>query len=295
MRLLTVSDFAREKGIGLSTVQRWVRIGKIQGLIKSGRSYLIPESNLSLQIDPRKKKQRKRTPVMTPSQARKAYSNYIEDEKNKLKISYDELKEMFDKGMTLEAIASELNVTKQRVSQIYQHYFSFGVDGYKRRSSIQHELARDKSLKKTLDSERISHLGKTLSEVGLSMKPVQLGKGPTFYHNVVEVNGHLCKIHLSRKDTQFAGHNYRAYSRFLVTRSHLDDYEFVIVIAGEEEKRRVFVIPTEILKKQFRKMDHRKSFYLPTGEKEPYRNIYPLLDWWKYLGAWHLLQGESSN
>jgi excisionase family DNA binding protein len=287
-------EFAKERGISRSTVLKWVKDGKIQGLIKSGRSFLIPEENLSIPLQIKKKS--KRPPIKTEQQARDAYNNINMTRWGKLeKFSYDELKKKFDDGMTLEEIAVEAGASKQRISQVYNRYFAFGVDGYARRSAIQHEIARERELIATMDSERISYLETVLADLGLSMKPVQIGEGPNFHKNVVDINGHLCKIHLSRKDTQFAGTSYRTYSRFLVTRSLLDDYEFVIVITGADERRKVFIIPTEDLKSQFRKTDKkgRKSFYLPTGSQGAYRNIYPLLDWWKYQDAWHLLASSG--
>lgn len=292
MKLYSVTEFAREKGIHRSTVLKWVKNGKIQGLIIEGRSYLIPEENLSIPVQ-KKRKSKKKKPILMESQAREAYANTSGDRRNKLKFTYDELKEMFDEGMTLESVALAAGVTKQRVSQVYNQFFSFGIDGYERRSAIQLEIARDRGLQALIDSERIAHLGKAVVERGLSMKPVQTGTGPYFHKNAVEINGHLCKIHISRKDTKFAGTKYRSYSRILVTGHFLDSYEFVIAVTGEEGERKIFIIPTGDLKGLFRKGERRKPLYLPTSEKGAYRTLSPILDWWKYLEAWRLL--ESSD
>ena len=293
MKLFTVREFAREMGISRSTISKLIKDGRIEGLIRDGRSYLIPESNLSIKVQ-KKRKSIRRVIILTEAQAREAYDLASGNRKNKLKFTYDELKKMFDDGDTIESIALAAGVTKQRVGQVYNRYFSFGVDGYERRSIINQEAAKQRELQTLMDSERISYLNKATTERGLSIKPVQLGNGPHIHKGAVDINGHLCKIHFSRKDTKFAGTTYRSYSRILVTKHFLDSYEFIIALTGADENtKRIFIIPSSDLKTLFRRGDKRKPIYLPTNEKKVYRNISSILDWWKYQEAWHYLENSG--
>ena len=289
MKLYTVREFAREMGISRSTVTKLIKEERIEGLIRDGRSYLIPESNLSIPVQ-KKRKSIRRVIILTEAQAREAYSLASGNRKNKLKFTYDELKEMFDGGRTIESIALSAGVTKQRIGQVYNRFFSFGVDGYKRRSIINQIATKERELQTLMDNERISYLNKITIEKGLSIIPIQIGKGPHLHRGAVDINGHLCKIHFSRKDTKFAGTSYRSYSRILVTKHFLDSYEFIIALTGaDEDTKRIFIIPSNDLKTLFRRGDKRKSIYLPTSEEGAYRNISATLNWRKYQEAWHLL------
>jgi excisionase family DNA binding protein len=296
MKLYTVREFAKEKRISRDTVRRWIRDGRIVGLIKDGKSYLIPEKNLSIKVNlgASRNKSRKNevASIKTEAQAREAYSSMTT--KDGLgRFAYDELWDMFyDKRMAFKDIALAVGVTKQRISQIYNIFFAFGVNGYERRKDITLERRQERELQETLDSEKISSLGAIVESMGLTVELVNIGKGPNFHRNMMIINGHLCRIHRSRKDTKFSGTTYRSYSRLLITRDLLDTYEFVIALAGEVE-RRVFIIPTGDLKRQFLKGEKRKLFYLPTSDKGAYRNIRPILDWLSYKDAWHLITGES--
>lgn len=301
MKLFTIQEFAKEKGLHVATIRKWIKEGRIKGIIKRGRTFLIPEENLSLELRVRKKRVK---PPQTIEEARLQYNNISSDHRRKIIFDYDEMKGMLDQGRTIMEIADLAGVSKQRIQQIYTTYFGFNVTGRERRHSFVCERMRENAIISVEDSEKLSYLSDALAEMGLSMEIVQSKDLNRCYQNMAIINGHSCRIYLSKKATFSPlstrnGERYKTYNRIQVIKSILNEYEFIIAIAGEireagENERRIFIIPSIDLKEKFGKED-RKSFYLPTDNQGKDRKISPVMDWWSYQGAWHLLKDNSLN
>jgi transcriptional regulator with XRE-family HTH domain len=294
-RLLTVKEFALEKGITRETVYNWILKGRLKDVINpGGMGYLIPESNLSVEkcFAGRPKGSIYKTPIATIDDARERYnSNRYSNYNRTIPLSFDELYELFRGETTQEQVAQLTGVSRQRVQQVYKMYFApFLSSGEARRRRLFRERWAEKAKAHVDTVEGLSIIKRIAEEKGFKVESIQADYNPSYcYSNRLLINGKLCRIYLSLVPGRVGPKNLRKYFKVNITKAAIKDTEFVIVITGNEV-RRVFIFPTKLLQSQFYEKHINKIFYLPEKQLPPYQNQHPNIDWWTWEDAWSQLE-----
>jgi hypothetical protein len=282
-----------------------MKLGFLGDINKSpGEPFLIPESCLLLP-NPQKIKEakpiyikpdrRRRFPIASLDEARGRYNR--RNETRKIHLSFDELKDLFDQGATLREIGLMTGVSWQAISQIYKKYFApFSVSNKER----QHNFVRDRQIKKAeehfLSIEKMAKMTEIVTNLGMDVEPIVINRLLTRCNTYrVIVNDRLCGVyHLT------STHNppglLRSYHRINLSRNSVSKLEFIIFFIGDDLNR-VFVIPSKIILNRYNMESEKswKTFYIPTEKLPPYKNQYPIIDYWKYENRWDLLKGESDE
>jgi len=295
-RLLTVREFAKEKGITRPTVLRWIKNGRIEGITNDYKGfYLIPESNLSVrpvQGNGRPRKYENST-ISTEEEARERYEKLGKITTRKVLFSYDELKQMLMDDLTYNEIAQKAGVSRQAIEQLHLKYFASFIPSARERQKKRVSRKREEKINAHIDEiPKLVVLKKMASEEGLEVKPISSGGFPVRSRvGIVMINGKRCGVHQSRVKSKTSEKSYRFYYRVWITKDLLSDTEVTIIITGEENHR-VFIIPSETLldllpdtPANIQKMIHIPYEYLPV-----YNNNHPEIDWVTYENKWKLLE-----
>jgi hypothetical protein len=93
-------------------------------------------------------------------------------------------------------------------------------------------------------------------------------------------------------------HGTNPYLRFSLSPNSVREAEFAILYADTENYGEpVFVIPTPVLcKAHYRKPgEGSKSVYIPAQNVVPGNFSAPLVEYWDYLDAWHLVRPKKGK
>jgi hypothetical protein len=288
-RYLTVRQFADEMNVGKEAVYVWLRNGILEGVLRyQSGPYLIPESNLYIKRVKRGRPVSYSGPVINPDEARKKYNSLP---KYKVLFSYDELKDLFDKGMTQKDIADLAGVSRERIRQLHAAYFApFDVSGRERYKTITRVKQKQKAIAHAEGVDKLWALIAVGRERDLKVEPIVTHYNLSrCYPNLAKVNEHLCGVHYAKHSSHASIHRY--YFNVNIARNLVKNTEFTIIFTGEDA-RPAFVLPSKILLDlQWRGRPH-KTIYLPKKKLPAYKNQYPRIDWWSYMEAWHQLENS---
>jgi hypothetical protein len=276
-------------GISKEAVYVWLRNGTLKGVLRYQRGpYLIPDSNLSIERPKRGRPGGARGPISSPEEAKEQYDSLP---KSRVPFSYDELKDLFDKGLTQKAIAKLAGVSRERIRQLHAAYFApFDLSGRERYKIITKERQKQKATAHAEAIDKLWALKMAGLEKGLNVEPIITDYSPVrCYNNLARVNGHLCGVHYAKSTSHPSIH--RSYFNVNISRSLIENTEFTIIFTGEDA-RPAFILPSKIISDlQWRGRPH-KTIYLPEKKLLPYNNQYPKIDWWNYMEAWHQLEDK---
>lgn len=306
-RYLTVHQFADEMGVSKQIVNKWIRKGILEGVLRYKKGpYLIPDNNLSMErlkrgrplvykVDtngptPEKRKRGRPKshsgPVSNPEEAKEKYNSRS---KYKIPFSYDELKDLFDKGMTQQDIARLAGVSRERIRQIHAAYFApFDISGRERYKIITKGRQKVKAIAHAEGVEKLWALIAAGEELGLIVEPIVTEYNSSrCYPNLARVNGRLCGVHYAKKISHQSTHRY--YFHVNIAKNLIENAEFTIIFTGEDA-RPAFILPSKIILNLDWRDRYYKSLYIPEKKLPAYNNQYPKIDWWKYKEAWHQLE-----
>ncbi|MEK7175938.1 MAG: hypothetical protein AAB695_01010 [Patescibacteria group bacterium] len=182
-------------------------------------------------------------------------------------------------------IAAELGLTRERIRQIYQKYFSSIIarrPNGRTRQKVCTLKRRTVRVNEFFHSDsRYAPLLDRAAREGIEAKPV-------FTHSAVAkhnkrrflLNGLICKLLVVSAPRE---HQERLCFKFSLT--SLEEIEFLILQAGVPESK-FFVLPITTVWPG-------KSIYIPAGFRWlEYKNSGRRVktDWFQYLEAWHLLK-----
>lgn len=289
-RLLTIKEFAKEMGVCPDTVYKWILKGRLEGVVREYTNfpYLIPESNLSVGFMKPGRPKGIYIPITSSEEARERYNraDYIRT----IPFTYDELKEMFDGGMTYEEVSVLAGVTKQRIHQVYRDYFApFSITGRVRRKALNNERRRLRAEAHVERIEKLSLLKQIAEEIGFSVETVQSIRNPSYcYSDRLIINGKICRVNFSKvsRKTREEGHRY--YYKVHISKSATKMSNFIVVLTGEGAKN-IFIFPSDFIASQIPDDESGKMFYIPTDKQDPYNNIHPNIDWWQFYERWSQL------
>lgn len=237
--------------------------------------------------------------MVTVEHARATYTA----KRQKCKLSYDELWDMFEQDVPLRVIGEKAGVSYYMVSLLYRDYFAkwmnpewdtararrVGLTKLREEAGVQlaiKQLRVYKLIEPIIDEYKLEVQGvRSKNTAGASIPRERL----------LLINNKLVHFHLCDK-AHIAASEQRPYYRMYVTGSGLENSDFTVLIANDEEHtQRIYVFPNELLIAHLRGLNNkrnRKLFYPPVYQLAPYRNMKPAIDYWEYLDAWHLITKE---
>lgn len=199
-------------------------------------------------------------------------------------------------------IGRRMGLPRDLVRQLYNRYFkeSFGnKSGLARQSDNvrRKRLARIKQSERTLlEDPMIRAIAVKARKAGCDVQTIPFlsdGKTADFRGRVrrktLLINGYKCSLHHVKHAHRSTRRIYAQVTLKHVTACTMDVFIIHTALAGLPE--RIFVVPSPILKQVYFGQEHKrgKTIYLPMKKLRGYRNIHPLIDFWMYENAWHLL------
>lgn len=296
-RLLTVSQFAAERGISRCTVYMWIKKERLKDVVLHEYGlYLIPDSNLKIEKSQsgRSLGSTYKTPTSSLEESRERYNlNGGLGYGKKISLTFDELHQLFEEGSTLEEIANIGGVTRQRIQQIHRDYFSPFISSRRdRRKEYLRERRKERSEAYVYEIEKLAIVKQIAEERNLKVETIQAKfRLSQCYIDRLLINGKLCRVLCSEIPGKIGSRNIRRYYRLNISKSSVLSSSFVIVITGGTD-RRIFIFPSKVLADQYSGKERKtyKTFYIPEFHQEPYKNMMPKINWWKYEDAWDLLE-----
>jgi hypothetical protein len=218
----------------------------------------------------------------------------------------DWLRFFSDRSATFSGLAKETGLSHQRIQQIYRKYFrevfpdQGGPERY-RRSVLERRAAKLARMENDLfKSPALKALVKKVHAAGCVVQalPGSSKSKARLQSSTLLINGHRCSLHRLAVVWRPPVKGTRFYFRTSVNRAKLDQLDAVVFhTAAVGYKPRAFVVPSQILRARLfppplTKED--KWIYLPSERIAERRNGPPLIDYWDYEDAWHLLIPPAS-
>ena len=190
---------------------------------------------------------------------------------------------MLSAGLTMNRIAKQVGVTRERIRQIYRDRLSSKFGGLtgrelQRMGTLARGQERSRGILPADDSTR--KIWDLCGELGIEVARVSvLGKtdAGVFTAARLLIAGRKCSIHCASR-THSPGSGSRR--RYYYGRSAAwEEAEFTVLVVGRD---RVLVIPQAT--------GRSGRIYVPERPGMPaYKGHKPRIDWWAYENAWRLL------
>lgn len=234
--------------------------------------------------------------------ARKSFERNQESHGRKGKLRFDEILDRLAANCSLADIARAHGVRRQMMSSIHGHYFQ---DLFLDRATA-HERMWARTLKRAEVAERDLSLGglapwvKAIAEMalrhGLSVcrrrrsdfRLAHSASLHSFRKNELLINDKVCLLRHVASIRRCSGGK-RHYNVFEVEGLSRGDFLVIYQEAQQIGERRVFIVPIDDVKKVHGEAE-RIYIMLPIERTVVYRTRHPLVDWFHYEDAWHLLQ-----
>jgi hypothetical protein len=216
---------------------------------------------------------------------------------NKVTVSFDEMFNFFDTCISYSEIAEKIGVSREYVRQIYNKYFCkiFGEslikDKQKEGTKEKKKLSHEKIEKELFSKKPFSSIVGSAKLAGCDVHITSSNENGHVKLKQLLVNGHLCSLKtMSTSFTPPGGT--RSFVHASVGKPTDEKIRFIIFyykVKGFPE--RIFVVSYKIIEDIFFKSKNKKrvDINIPTKKCPVYNNRIPLLDWWKYENAWHLI------
>lgn len=210
------------------------------------------------------------------------------------------LKVYEDPDFHLEQVAQEINVSRQRVSQLFKKYLASFLPPLPDKLVIIQERSRRwrreaawSFLKKWFFHQRL------ISEAEEAGYPAQLVFEPSsseFRRHALWVNGDLCGLHSITTACRTVPDG-PVYASLSLTRQLLERHGAEIVDVKPKNGRQkglrqgLLILPARLL---LSRMGRRKSadFYIPLEKRKPRRQKRSQMNLWKYENGWRKVFGQ---
>jgi transcriptional regulator with XRE-family HTH domain len=285
-RLLTITQFAKEKGVNRNTIRNWIKGGRLEGVVSdcTGIPRLIPDTNLSVPI---RSRGRKHSPPISIS-SEEEMKLYYHSNKRKIPLTYDEFKNLVARGLSYQAIADKVGVSRQAVEQVYKKYFApFGSPQKERRKEFikkRHNENRHIHIKSI---DKLILLEKIVNKVGLKIEPIPIVGSPNkSKHGKVVISNRVCGVHHTIS-TRRVGSNGRNYYKPCIAKDTISSTEFTIFICGKRNPK-VYIVPSNLISDTlFSDLNKiRWYLYIPSKILPVYNNRPARINWEYYLNNW---------
>lgn len=220
------------------------------------------------------------------------------DHAHKHTLSFERVAELAEGELTLEQLAQEGGITRERVRQLYKRFFSGWMPAGKRSAKewVPERTERRREERFARAIEEVYALWKVrllCGELGISFEPVPVAHsaGPSPNHATAVLNGRVCVLKVPTVPANTNPGARTRYWRATVSRNRVLNTEFTIIMPDDEERPDLaFVIPSEFLLEFLGSHRERCFIYIPTKRHRIYKNIRPFTDWLRFEGRWDLLE-----
>lgn len=220
-------------------------------------------------------------------------AGYEKNQKTKIKLSFDELYNLFSKGDSIGKIAQRAGVSRQRIQQLWDWHFCRLFPDYKdgkdrRKKAIARDLYQKEREDPTIPL--LKRVATRARNFGCSALQA-LDKHGNVYRKRLVIGDRLCIVS-SLSNFRVEKSN-RSYSRGNLRITVLGRYNFLIIERQEMSKEyEYFIIPTHILLDSCSKGRKRGPLYIyvPLERFLYTQKDRPKIDFWLYHEAWHLLR-----
>lgn len=314
---MTVKQFAKESGVEAVTVLNWIR----RELIKAQKVYTPAGEYWELeegQAAPLLRRGRPRKLEVNDGRGNGHYRRsrpwesqleaeaFFNRSRKKCQLSYKQLQVRYENGESLEGIAREAGITRERVRQYYIQYYKQFL-GENLRLEVRKENIKDARKAEVMEyvstDVTLNKLRIFSEEYGWTFEPLMVQRpanGRVNYHannSKVIINGKKIYYKTLVEGSKFQIVNgHRWYHRCLVSTGLLNWADYVVMLEDSEERPdRGFVIPPrEFFEKLKCKSGGQSAFwlYVPTEKLPVYNNNPSKIDWWEWEGRWDLI-GEG--
>lgn len=206
------------------------------------------------------------------------------------KFSFEDYFHIFQTNALLEEIGQQAGVTRERVRKIYLKYFYplFGERGWKLRhkailenrfTAVNNDLTSDPLLQ--IIVERARNAGCVVEGVA---RKTENFKAKT---SELLVNGNLCSLRIIKRVVKQKTSKRLYATTYIPMNTEVDACVIHIIIPSVCDT--IFVIPRTVFQRYLSSDSRKKAFYVPLKQLPVYNNHTPLIDFWQYKDAWHLL------
>jgi len=202
------------------------------------------------------------------------------------RIDLDRYREYFsDAELSFATIAVHMQVSRERVRQIYDLHFRPALGPRISRSVLSNRASRERIVREAATSEGISDarqlVWKMATSAGLPVtRLIHSHTRIPYPSQTLVVNGHITEVSYARATLRTAS---RAVRRHTAHNWAPGTIEFLVCVRRMAEDPEIFVLPEHELAKY---VSGRIS--IPVERAASYRNRQARVDFWKYLNAWNL-------
>lgn len=320
--MLTIRQYIEKYKVKGSTVRSWIYNKRIQAMIIEtpiGGFYMVEDQLPEPGSEPKRGRPRRplvagedydghSRPEIWPS--KDTAERYFNHSIRKCRLSYAELQKRFLVGDTLESIGHAAGVTKERIRQYYEIYFSQFLGKNKRweaRKEAKTKARKEEILESVRNNpalEKICEMGRNRGwNIGLVETTNYCNRRRQIIHkasdNKVVVNGKSVyfKVLWSGSVLRIPGSR-RQYHRTNVYKALVRKSDYVVLV--EEAPKgdgKILVIPVrELLElKAFSSKSNKPvvTIYPQLKKMEIYNNQKSKIDWLKWEERWDLLDREE--
>jgi Sigma-70, region 4 len=204
------------------------------------------------------------------------------------RIDLDRYRELFsDPESTFASIGQRMNVSRERVRQIYEVYFKSKLGPRIERSVLRKNRSRRKLIEEAASADGISDAKRLVwtlaANAGLHVTRLVSSTGNILRATMtLVINGHICEVSYARATLRTAR---RAVARYTAHKWSHGTIEFLVCVRKMDAEPEVFIIPSHELTK------HKSGrISIPVQRSERYKNHFARIDFWKYQNAWDLLR-----
>ncbi len=230
-------------------------------------------------------------------EAKDKWNKYLARPCNKVALSFDEIINLFKTCGSFAEMAEKIGVSREYVRQIYKKYFfeifgdNFARDKQKEGTKEKKKLSHEKIEKELFSKKPFSSIVGSAKLAGCDVHITSSNENGHVKLKQLLVNGHLCSLKTMSTSFTPPGGN-RSFVHASVGKPTDEKIRFIIFyykVKGFPE--RIFVVPYKIIEDIFFKSKNKKrvDLNIPTKKCPVYNNRTPLLDWWGYENAWHLI------
>lgn len=234
-------------------------------------------------------------------EALKAEYDRLKNARPKITLTYDQFFKLFQEpGSTCASIGRQLGIHKMTVAAYYGRYFQpiFGRSASERLRAAKRQ-EREDIVREFPEESRsvISIVARAAERAGLTVhRTPKQGHVFELRRKALLIDGNLCRMYHLRTAHRVVGGTQR-YTRVMFWRPQdgrkISYVAHILYITIPGQPCRIFVVPDYVVSRLSGKTPKIMA-HIPVEQRPPYRPCHqPRVDWWKYLDAWHLLEGEE--
>jgi len=251
------------------------------------------------------------TELLSPEAIQAARQKFEGDvhQRRKMLCSFDELCRFFESSADFGSIARVSGVTRQAIGHTMRSLF--GEEAVRRRTDARREEAAKARMERAqverLSSEPLAFVADRAWSAGCEVSTVVChheNAPDTVAFRHLLINGHFCNVQQVVRRFWPDKKNAVGYTVVPagISRRTVEEVDAVLICTSvEREPRRVYVIPTAVLRAThfrpgaFQPREY-KTLYIPLRKRPEWsKQNSPRIDFWEYEDAWHLLPKKETS